>query len=94
MVHEEWGFVKSLYFSISTMSTAGLQGVNVNSKVSMVFTGIYVLLGVPLYGVCLGQFSSFMVNRSQEKKITTARRPHRPAVLAMTTNESVLACRP
>jgi hypothetical protein len=37
------------YFSITTMSTAGLQGPSTDSKFSMVFTGIYVLVGVPLY---------------------------------------------
>ena len=49
MSHEGWGFIKSLYFSITTMSTAGLQGPSTDSKFSMVFTGIYVLVGVPLY---------------------------------------------
>ena len=37
------------YFSITTMSTAGLQGPSTDSKFSMVFTGIYVSVGVPLY---------------------------------------------
>jgi len=38
----------------------------------MVFTGIYVLVGVPLYAYCLGRYSEFLIKFTQERKIIQA----------------------
>lgn len=68
MVHEEWTFVTSLYFSVAAMSTAGLQAPNPESATSMLFTGTYVLIGVPLYGCCLGTFANMLVKKAQDRR--------------------------
>ena len=55
------------------MSTGGLQTPNGRSTFSMLFTGLYVLIGVPLYGCCLGIFADALVqkaaNRREEEKL-------------------------
>jgi len=67
MAHEEWTFITSLYYCITAMSTAGLQGPNAESALSMWFTGTYTLLGVPLYGACLGIFANYLIDKNQAK---------------------------
>ena len=51
MLHEDWTFISSVYYGVTAMSTGGLQTPNGRSAFSMMFTGIYVLIGVPLYVV-------------------------------------------
>ena len=53
MLHEDWTFISSVYYGVTAMSTGGLQTPNARSAFSMMFTGIYVLVGVPLYVVIL-----------------------------------------
>jgi len=53
MLHEDWTFISSVYYGVTAMSTGGLQTPNARSAFSMLFTGIYVLIGVPLYVVIL-----------------------------------------
>jgi len=50
------------------MSTGGLQTPNARSTFSMLFTGIYVLVGVPLYGCCLGIFANMLVQKAADKR--------------------------
>jgi len=66
MAHEEWTFITSLYYCITAMSTAGLQGPSTNPT-SMIFTGTYTLFGVPLYGACLGMFANYLIDANQAK---------------------------
>jgi len=67
MFFEEWTFITSLYYCITAMSTAGLQGPNPEHVFGMLFTGTYVLLGVPLYGACLGIFANYLIENNQAK---------------------------
>eukprot|EP00940_MAST-03C_sp_MAST-3C-sp2_P003035 g3035.t1 len=68
MVHEDWTFITSLYYGITSMSTAGLQAPNPESDFSMVFTGLLALFGVPLYAVCLGTFAHILVAKNEEAR--------------------------
>ena len=62
MVKEQWTFWTSLYFAVTSMSTAGLQGIgDPEDPESTIFTGLYALVGVPLYGLALGQGASLLV---------------------------------
>ena len=69
MVNQEWSFVTSLYFAVSSLSTGGLKSVNTrvtddgvtlldgkggNGFVSF-FNGFYAMTGVPVFGVALGR---------------------------------------
>jgi len=64
--HEGWTFITSLYYCITAMSTAGLQGPSTD-PIGMWFTGTYTLLGVPLYGACLGIFANYLIDANQAK---------------------------
>ena len=62
MVKAQWTFWTSLYFAVTSMSTAGLQGIgDPEDPESTIFTGLYALIGVPLYGLALGQGASLLV---------------------------------
>jgi len=71
--HQGWDFVTALYFSITAMSTGGLQGVNCDSTDShgqchidafpAMFTCIFVLVGVPIFGVTMG-FAGDLVSKN------------------------------
>ena len=74
---ENWSFVISLYFAVSCLSTAGLQtptcdGSSVESCTLTpnrgVFLGFFILVGVPLYAVTLGQFAGIAVEHAAEQK--------------------------
>ena len=82
LFNQGWTFVTSLYFAVSSLSTGGLQGVNTrvtdagvtlltgkggNALVSL-FTGLYTMTGVPVFGVALGQFAGFFVDAYVAKK--------------------------
>ena len=58
MLHEDWTFISSVYYGVTAMSTGGLQTPNGRSAFSMMFTGIYVLIGVPLYVVFYNSIAS------------------------------------
>lgn len=68
MLEEEWTFISSLYYAVTAMSTGGLQAPNPDSAFSMVFTSCFVLVGVPLYGVCLGSFANMLISKAQAKR--------------------------
>ena len=68
MVEEDFTFITAMYYGVTSMSTAGLQGPNPESRASMIFTGLLVLIGVPTYGVCLGFFANALVSKAQAKR--------------------------
>lgn len=73
MVHEKWSFITSLYFAITAMSTAGLQGISdPKDDFSCWFTGVYVLLGVPLYGMALGIYAGGLVEAREQAELERA----------------------
>eukprot|EP00939_MAST-03C_sp_MAST-3C-sp1_P002008 g2008.t1 len=62
MVDEDWTFISSIYFGITAMSTGGLQTPTIDSSaLNSLFTGCFVLIGVPVYGCCLGFFANLLV---------------------------------
>ena len=82
MVDQGWPFETALYFSVSALSTGGLQSVATttssdgttlltgrfgNTFVS-VFVGVFAMTGVPVFGVALGQFAGFFVDSYVQKR--------------------------
>mmetsp|Transcript_12586 Transcript_12586/g.29560 ORF Transcript_12586/g.29560 Transcript_12586/m.29560 type:complete len:414 (+) Transcript_12586:59-1300(+) len=63
---EEWGFIQSLYFAVSTLSTAGLQGVTRDNP-NVMFAAFFALVGVPLYGGALGSVANILVDKYNER---------------------------
>eukprot|EP00929_Paragymnodinium_shiwhaense_P083351 TRINITY_DN44371_c0_g1_i1.p1 TRINITY_DN44371_c0_g1~~TRINITY_DN44371_c0_g1_i1.p1 ORF type:complete len:454 (-),score=74.69 TRINITY_DN44371_c0_g1_i1:476-1837(-) len=62
LVVEEWSFVTSLYFAVSTLSTAGLQVVT-DEPARVCFAGVYALFGVPMYGLTMGLGANLLLQR-------------------------------
>ena len=96
MTNQGWTFTRSVYFAVSSLSTAGLQGVvdggdaeceawsKMYPKGTMfeanatgpcpvglpyTFCGFYLITGIPVFGICLGQLAGVLVNRQQEGKL-------------------------
>jgi hypothetical protein len=66
MAYEGWDFILALNFAVSALSTAGLvtptcNGVDAShcslTDSRAAYLGIYLMIGVPLYTVTLGQFA-------------------------------------
>ena len=55
--YEEWTLATSIYYSVTAMSTGGLQAPT-NEPFNLIFTGVFVLVGVPLFGMALAIFST------------------------------------
>jgi hypothetical protein len=67
MIEEEWSFITSLYFAISTCSTAGLQAVTLDRHWHTTFCGFYALIGCPLYGFTVGLYANLLVSSYQKR---------------------------
>ena len=50
---EQWSFIDSFYFTVSTMTTVGFGDLTVTSDVSKLLTSLYMLLSVPLLLVAI-----------------------------------------
>ena len=77
MVDQKWGFVRSLYFSVAAMSTAGLQapairgdGTGLGDDFSAYFVAVFCLLGVPLFGVAMGLVANIFVDSLVQARVT------------------------
>jgi hypothetical protein len=82
MVVENWSFITSLYWAITSSSTGGLQSAPCESGENE-FTcnmgnmrgslmGVFMMVGVPLYAAAIGQFAHIAVGRAmarQEEKM-------------------------
>lgn len=75
MSYLRWSWIKSVYFAVTTLSTGGLQGppcINGDEDtqkcefgdVAAVVTGIYGMIGVPLYFLTLGTFAGAIIEHS------------------------------
>jgi Ca2+-binding EF-hand superfamily protein len=70
VAHEEWPFITSVYFAVTSVSTAGLQGVNDPSDdFSMWFTGLLVYVGVPTYAAALGLLAGALTEHVERAKL-------------------------
>jgi hypothetical protein len=63
-----WDVVRSVYFAVSALSTAGLQAPEkaANGHIDLIpciFIGSFTATGVPIFGLALGQFAGIFVDR-------------------------------
>lgn len=67
MFHEKWDFMTSLYFSVSALSTAGLQAISQDDDLKenfpWLFVSFYCLFGVPLFGLVIGQSANIFIDQ-------------------------------
>lgn len=76
---ENWGWVDSTYFAVSTLTTVGFGDLHPTHTVSRVFTIFYMLIGISimLYTVTLiGAYSVESRFYSKPFDIITRRKPH------------------
>ena len=58
--YEEWNFARSLLYSTTALSTGGLEpplrlSSNIGlDQMQLVFTAVFCLIGIPVYGIILG----------------------------------------
>lgn len=71
--YEHWTVIVAVNFAVGTLSAAGLVnppcvgGTDVTCQIGLfreAFLSLYILVGVPLFTACLGQFADLMVKRS------------------------------
>jgi hypothetical protein len=71
---EGFGVIYSIYFAISAMSTCGMiapacdsaSPYECNLGYRGYFIGVYCAIGVPLYGLCLGELAGWIVQHSMD----------------------------
>lgn len=69
-VAEGASFVSGLYFAVTSLSTAGLYAVTSRADGSVYwFTGIYCLIGVPLYAITLGSYANLLVEQYNKEQL-------------------------
>ncbi len=61
-LYEKWSLIDSLYFSVTALSTGGLKAPS-NDPVSLWFTGIFSLTGVPIFAAALGETANVLIER-------------------------------
>lgn len=77
IINERFSPLRGVYFAVAALSTAGLQGIKaLNGEWAYVFMGLYCMIGVPLFGLNVGQFSSYFIDGYIEAE--THRKLHRP----------------
>jgi len=73
MVSQKWTFVRSVYFSVAAMSTAGLQAPNTLGDGDMDdsvawFVSIFCVFGIPIFGVAVGSGANLVLGYILEAK--------------------------
>jgi len=69
MASQKWTFVRSLYFAVAAMSTAGLQAVDVRGSDGNIddsvawFVAIFCVVGVPIFGLAVGIAANTFVSK-------------------------------
>lgn len=68
MTVEGWSLIESLYFCVTMLSTAGLRSPSLQPH-NLVFTGVYALTGVPIFGAVLGQLAGLMAEGQAAREL-------------------------
>jgi hypothetical protein len=67
---EGWSFSQAFYFAVTSISTAGLLGIPVDSPTwHYVFVGFYLLIGVPVFGNGISKWVEILLNKKHKKTL-------------------------
>ena len=67
LISEKWSPTRAIYFAVSSLSTAGLQGIPLASKDwQYAFVGVWCLVGVPLFAAGVGELAGLFVREDCE----------------------------
>lgn len=65
---EDWNYVQSLYFSVTTLATVGYGDLHPTTDISRLFTTFYILIGVTMAVSAFGFLGSRRLTKRVEKK--------------------------
>ena len=66
---EDWTWIQSFYFSVTTLTTVGFGDLHPTSDGSRLFTAIYILIGVTIVFGSLGVIGSNYIIKREERLI-------------------------
>ena len=66
---EDWTWVQSFYFSVTTLTTVGLGDLHPTSDGSRLFTSLYILIGVSVVLGSMGVIGSNYLIKREERMI-------------------------
>jgi hypothetical protein len=71
--YEGWSILRSVYYAVANLSTAGAQAPATNAEGELTaiqgwFGGFFSATGVPIFGLALGQLGGILVDRAIETK--------------------------
>eukprot|EP00466_Bigelowiella_natans_P001876 jgi/Bigna1/78814/fgenesh1_pg.57_\ len=64
MLEEKFNFIRALYFSVTSLSTGGLQVASINPDEDTFtnwFMAFWIMTGVPVFGIAVGQLAGVLV---------------------------------
>jgi len=64
---EDWTWIQSFYFSVTTLSTVGYGDLHPTTDLSRLFTSFYILAGVTIAFASLGIIGMNYLNKREEK---------------------------
>ena len=69
---EKWTLIQSLYFAVTAMTTGGMQAPDKNTPGGLLFTAIFCLIGIPLYGGLVGLISAGITALVQQHRLNAS----------------------
>jgi hypothetical protein len=66
---EDWTWIQSFYFSVTTLTTVGFGDLHPTSDGSRLFTAFYILVGVTIVLGSIGVIGSNYIRRREERII-------------------------
>ena len=65
---EDWSWVDALYFSVITLTTVGYGDLSPSTDASKLFTVVYVISGISLFGALLNEVMKRRARRVAERR--------------------------
>uniref|UniRef100_A0A7S4DWT3 EF-hand domain-containing protein n=1 Tax=Lotharella globosa TaxID=91324 RepID=A0A7S4DWT3_9EUKA len=94
MAVEKFGFIQSVYFAVSALSTGGLQAPEIDDPtkedVGIFFLGIWLVFGIPFYGAVLGAIAGEIIGENNQLR---TRKTLQKAATAKEFNKSIQLAR-
>lgn len=72
LLSEDWSLARSVYFSVTSLSTGGLQAAKIEPNRDTFtnwFVAVWIMSGVPVFAVGVGKFAGILVEAFQREKL-------------------------